>query len=312
MSRVSSLSDPSLYIPKDWHLTPIDITLTPCLSYSKLLRVFAYENLSSCVTWAIITYISYYLSYRHVIIQRQAKAGNTTGIFDRVVSFTGSIKLNSGNNQRWIYQFIGQIFLHFMKNYVVARVTLSNPSYEHTFTVGNLMLFYLAIPRLTWLVPLAFSFYKTKQILELGDATEMHSVKIPSHGLPTEEPERKSDVVERPFMDRSMKILAVELLLPIFNFFPILHAHKEIIKKAKRGRKHTFPRGARLFEFGGDMFLALTVIQTVVVCGVAITLLLGKMKLSSKFRFLNGFLFCSYMLSWIFFAGYFQLAAGSL
>ena len=114
-------------LPWTWQVAPVNSSATQCPSSARILGTFAAVN-------AVCTVLS--LFFGHSGIVRKL----TCGIFGQT------------DGKPWLYMWIVSLGLQLGANAVIARLMQDASDYLTTFTIPQLVLFYTARPRLSWIV----------------------------------------------------------------------------------------------------------------------------------------------------------------
>jgi hypothetical protein len=142
----NSTFEPNI-LPWDWVLTPQPGSNKTCPAPSSVLGTFVAVN----VITSLVSIISGHRRFIRLV---------TCGWLGEMMS------------QGWMRSWLLALGLQFAANATIAAIFKHTPGYMATFTIGELMLLFFARPRLSWIVLLFLSFYRTKNPLHIARGSE--------------------------------------------------------------------------------------------------------------------------------------------
>ena len=126
--EMSSTGHPAL-LPWKWHISPLDASSTTCPSVSAILGTFAAVNVINALLGVV---------FGHRLVVNKLSCG----------------LLGKRESKSWAYTWAVTVALQLGANAVIAVIIKNTPGYNSTFRIGELVLFFAARPRLSW-IPLS-------------------------------------------------------------------------------------------------------------------------------------------------------------
>jgi hypothetical protein len=118
----------TIYLPWTWTIVSTDATAHPCPSVSSVLTTFAIVNLVASLLTLLF--------------------GNRRFVHDLTRGKLGS----ASGKAHWKWNWIFNVGLNLLANAIIAGIIKHSVGYKADFKLGELTLFLLARPRLTWIV----------------------------------------------------------------------------------------------------------------------------------------------------------------
>jgi hypothetical protein len=275
--------DRAALLPWDWTITVEDPARETCPSPAAILGTFAAVNI-------IVSVLGVVCGHR-IVVKKM-----TFGL------------LGGKGGRAWLFMWPVTLALQLGANALIAKIIKDTPGYHATFGIGELTLFLVARPRLSWIFIILFS----ERSRKIKNKSEIQSPFI-----------SKDKTGERPWGCAAMSQLFAETILLFLGFitmgktarFADTHGYYKL-----GSVYNTLPRGAHLMYAGALYFLVAGVLAFITYL-VMVPIMVSDMLESNpepgqgdyvndgmNTAFVSVGLFCFWMGSWIFWAGFVYLA----
>ncbi len=279
------MADNSLFLPWEWSITPEDTLTTKCPSAATILGTFAIINV-------VATVLGVFFGHR-IVLNRL-----TCGILGR-----------NKNSSLWKITWVFPFGLQLGANALIAAIIKHTPGYNANFKIWELMLFFTARPRLSWIVVGFLGCYDQAngRMLWIEDDEENGQQTSRLSSLAREE--------DFPWLSTAMSQMVAEVLLKIISLYIMgitanFAASRGYYKLGETYNSlphfaHLMYAGALYFLVVGTLFLLTFIIHLVQAFdrsfGIRETTTFIQMALVISLVYI-------WMGSWIFWAGFVHLA----